>query len=531
MPLVRDADLPNDEGVAVSDPTPFPVSVSKFVESSQWTFAKTMSVWPHEYLVRDRVDENDFEDLVRHISAHGFEGRFYQMAITYFAEDGLLYWTMGAPLERTTIINRCKEKDSYESRLQNGTLPPTSPKHDQPISQKTDSPKRFPTSLVRSINLQKPLNTRLLQIRLLNLLNVLRVRTGNENFSFATGRVKQTDMSRPRLSDRRTVLPKRQLHTRPPLDRMQQIFQSIKSGEFPNRHRLAADIEVTTKTIQRDLDFMRDRLKLPIAFDNEGGGYRFTQPISSFPMVELTEAELVSVFIGQKALTQYKGTPFEAPLRSAFDKLTSNLSGRLTMEWSDLDALVSFKSFEISPVDLTTFQTASEAVRKSQELQFEYKKLEAKKYQKRSLQPYHLACVQDQWYVIGHCLKRKALRTFVLARMKNATLSESVFERPQKFSIEKHLKHSFGVFTAKGSHTVRLKFDAFAGQLVRERVWHPSQKIQETSDGGLELTLQLSSLHEIEPWVLSWGEHVRVLGPAEFKKRISARFKASLGQM
>jgi len=339
------------------------------------------------------------------------------------------------------------------------------------------------------------------------------------------------DMSRPRLSSRRTVIPKRQLHTRPPLDRMQQIFTAIKSGEFPNRHRLAADIEVTTKTIQRDLDFMRERLRLPIAYDQDGGGYRFTQPISSFPMVELTEAELVSVFIGQKALSQYKGTPFEAPLRSALEKLTSNLSGRLTMSWSDLDALVSFKSFDISPVDLTTFQAVSEAVRKSVELTFDYRKLDASKYEKRSLQPYHLACVLDQWYVIGHCLKRKALRTFVLARMKGTKMGGTPFERPANFSIEKHLKDSFGIFTAKGSHTVRLNFDAFAGQLVRERIWHPSQKIQELADGGLELTLQLSSLHEIEPWVLSWGEHVKVLGPAELKKRILKRLKAALGEI
>lgn len=348
------------------------------------------------------------------------------------------------------------------------------------------------------------------------------------SFSFATGRLQPLDMSRPRLNSRRIVLPKRQLHTRPPLDRMQQIFQAIKSGEFPNRHRLAADIEVTTKTIQRDIDFMRERLRLPIAYDQEGGGYRFTQPISSFPMVELTEAELVSVFIGQKALAQYKGTPFEAPLRSAFEKLTSNLSGRLTMAWSDLDALVSFKSFEITPVDLTTFQTTSESVRKSVEVHFDYKKLHSTKFEKRGLQPYHLACVQDQWYVIGHCLKRNALRTFVLARMKNAVLGTANFERPAEFSIEKHLKGSFGVFTSKGSHTVRLKFDPFAGQLVRERVWHPSQKIQELADGGLKLTMQLSSLHEIEPWVLSWCEHVRVLGPAELKKRINTRLKVAL---
>jgi proteasome accessory factor B len=337
--------------------------------------------------------------------------------------------------------------------------------------------------------------------------------------------------SRPlrRIAVRESAAERRRaLFTRPPLDRMQQIFQRIKSGECPNRHNLAADVEVTIKTIQRDLDFMRDRLRLPIAFDPLRGGYHFTQPVTNFPMVELTEAELISVFVGQKALAQYKGTPFEAPLRSALEKLTSQLSGRLTLSWGDLDTLVSFKSFEISPVDLTTFQTVSDAVRRSVELTFDYRKLDAAAFSRRRIQPYHLACVLDQWYVIGFCLKRKALRTFVLARMKGARPATATFTRPAGFSIDKHLKDSFGVFTAKGSHDVRLRFNRFAGQLVRERIWHPSQKIQELADGGLELSLQLSSLHEIEPWVLSWAEHVQVLGPAELKKRIRARHQAAL---
>lgn len=320
------------------------------------------------------------------------------------------------------------------------------------------------------------------------------------------------------------------MHTRPPLDRMQRIFQAIKSGEFPNRQRLAADIEVTTKTIQRDIDFMRERLRLPIIYDQGEGGYCFTEPVSNFPMVELTEAELVSVFIGQKALAQYKGTPFESPLRSALDKLTANLSGRLTLSWNDLDALVSFKTFEISPVDLTTFQVVSEAVRKSKEITFRYRKLNSSRYEKRTLQPYHLACVLDQWYAIGFCLKRKALRTFVLTRMKEPQMGAATFVRPANFSIERHLRHSFGVFTARGSHTVRLRFDPFAAQLVRERIWHPSQQIQELAGGGLELTLQLSSLLEIEPWVLSWGEHVRIVGPPELKRRVIKRLRAALAQ-
>jgi len=100
-----------------------PVTLRRFVDEEKWTFAKTMPQWPHEYLVRDRVDEKLFKWLVIHIRTNGYEGRFYKMKITYYEEDGLLYWTMGAPLDETTIINRCKVEDSYEYRLKNGTLP------------------------------------------------------------------------------------------------------------------------------------------------------------------------------------------------------------------------------------------------------------------------------------------------------------------------------------------------------------------------------------------------------------------------
>lgn len=90
---------------------------------AKWTFAKTMPQWPHEYIVRDRVDENLFEQLVRHIRAHGNAGAFYQETYIYFEDDGVLYWPMGAPINETTIINRCRKENSYESRLKNGTLP------------------------------------------------------------------------------------------------------------------------------------------------------------------------------------------------------------------------------------------------------------------------------------------------------------------------------------------------------------------------------------------------------------------------
>ncbi len=101
----------------------FPSELRAFVDGETWTFAKTMPEWPHEYLVRERVDEGLFVRLVEHIRAHGYEGRFYARTITYYEEAGLVYWTMGAPVDETTIVNRCRKEDTYEVRAAEGRLP------------------------------------------------------------------------------------------------------------------------------------------------------------------------------------------------------------------------------------------------------------------------------------------------------------------------------------------------------------------------------------------------------------------------
>lgn len=82
-----------------------------------------MPKWPHEYIVRGRVEETLFVRLVKYIRSHGYLGRFYAKSITYYEDRGLVYWTMGAPVEETVIINRCSKEQTYEYRRLHGTLP------------------------------------------------------------------------------------------------------------------------------------------------------------------------------------------------------------------------------------------------------------------------------------------------------------------------------------------------------------------------------------------------------------------------
>ena len=327
----------------------------------------------------------------------------------------------------------------------------------------------------------------------------------------------------PRLTQSARNPPKRSdpLRSRPPLERMLQVHRQIQAGRFPNCRKLAAELEVSAKTIQRDIDFMRDRLGLPIEYDQLHFGFIYREPVTHFPSVEVSEGEIVALFVAQKALEQYRGTPFEQPLRTAFEKISSGLRDRVGFQWSEVDSSFSFRGLGTSVADLELFETVSRAVMESTELEFDYKKLGSTRHESRRVQPYHLGCIENQWYLFAFDLARKQLRTFALPRMRNVRGTHTIFRRPADFSIRSHLSESFGVFTGTGSHRIRVRFDAFAAQLIAERQWHPSQKVEWLGDGALELTMTLATLEEITRWVLSWGTHATVIAPAELKKTLA----------
>jgi predicted DNA-binding transcriptional regulator YafY len=319
----------------------------------------------------------------------------------------------------------------------------------------------------------------------------------------------------------------RTLRSRPPLNRFQEIFHAIKTNRYPNRTQLARSIEVTTKTIQRDLDYMRYQLGLPIEFDYARGGYYFTKPITELPLFQLTESELVSVFVAQKALQAYRGTPFEQPLRTAFQKLqaaASNPGVRVSISWEDLGSSISFRHFNAYLPDMTIFGELAKATQLETIVEFEYKKLDAKAFEKRTVEPWHLACVSGQWYLLGYDASRGARRIFVLGRMQNISAIARPFShpRPGDADIRQLFQNSFQIWQSENARLERivLRFSGRAAQLVRERNWHPSQTVQELGNGDLELMLTLNSFEEIVPWILSWGRQCEVIRPARLRKKV-----------
>jgi proteasome accessory factor B len=302
---------------------------------------------------------------------------------------------------------------------------------------------------------------------------------------------------------------------------MMRLHARLQEDSFPNCRTMAAELEVSPKTIQRDIDFMRDQMGLPIEYDALRNGFHYTEPVTALPTIEVSEGEVVALFVAQKALGLYQGTAFEHQLAAAFRKLTDSLREQISFSWTELDKGISFRSVGTTIPDLEVFQEVSRAVLRNRELIFEYRKVRGTGYERRRLRPYHLGCVKNQWYAIGFDLEREQMRTFALPRMRKVKMTATHFERPAEFTISAHLRESFGVIPGEGkSFAVRLRFDAWAGRMIMERQWHASQRITELPGGEVELWLELGSIDEIKRWCLSWGAHVKVLAPPELVESV-----------
>ena len=82
----------------------------EMIARCEWKFAKTMPFAPHEYIVKERcpLSAEEFEYFVNMQREHGIREKWGKYNNPYLYIDDYKYWTMGAPLEDTTVINRAK---------------------------------------------------------------------------------------------------------------------------------------------------------------------------------------------------------------------------------------------------------------------------------------------------------------------------------------------------------------------------------------------------------------------------------------
>src|SRR5262249_44185359 len=73
---------------------------------------------------------------------------------------------------------------------------------------------------------------------------------------------------------------------RPPLRRIMVIDQALRANRWPTTERLAQELEVTVRTVRRDIAYLRNQLRAPIEFDRVRNGYHYAEPSFRLPFMQ-----------------------------------------------------------------------------------------------------------------------------------------------------------------------------------------------------------------------------------------------------
>ena len=312
--------------------------------------------------------------------------------------------------------------------------------------------------------------------------------------------------------------------------RLLQIDEEIRSGKFPNATSLSKKIEVSSRTIQRDIEYMRDMYKAPIEFDAYKNGYYYTEENFYIKSVPLSEGELFSVALFDQLLEQYRNTPLENDLRSVFKKIEMSLPNKITLDSSFLQNQTTFIPDQMGTINPENFSKVFSALKNRHVLDFEYRPLQKTTWMTRRINPLHTVCQKGNWYVMGFCHDKQDIRVFNFSRMQNVTESKEEFDIPEDFNPDKYFDKEIGIWlSATKKYTVELLISAEIGTFALERSWNKNQKIEQREDGSVWVSFETTQLPEVKRWVLGQGKTVKVLGPDELIAQVKEEVAAVLG--
>ena len=124
--------------------------------------------------------------------------------------------------------------------------------------------------------------------------------------------------------------------------RIPYIDDQISGGRYPNAVSLAKKLEVNSRTIQRDIEYMKDTMYAPIEYDPVQKGYYYTESNFHLQGIPVSEGELFALGLAQPLLQQYRNTPIEKQLTAIFEKIESSLPENVQMNSSVQPASLTF---------------------------------------------------------------------------------------------------------------------------------------------------------------------------------------------
>jgi predicted DNA-binding transcriptional regulator YafY len=309
------------------------------------------------------------------------------------------------------------------------------------------------------------------------------------------------------------------------LERCLWFDYQIKRGRFPNARTLSEHFEISPRTAQRCIDFLRDRMQAPLEYDPAQKGYFYSQPSFQLPFTQVHQNEILALLVAKNLLSQSAGGFISRAIdRFGRRLLTQTEDIGLTAE--RLDQAFSAQWTAFSPTPAETFRKVVDALLKNRLLTFDYCSPQQPKLStRRQVEPHHLQHYMGSWVLLGRCRERQDWRKFFLSRISSLKVEKELFSSLPPDVWQKQLEGGFGIFQGGELVSVKLCFSAARAPWISEQHWHPHQIFEDFPDGSLTLSFPVADFREIKMKILQFGADVEVLGPQELRDEVAREIR------
>lgn len=294
-------------------------------------------------------------------------------------------------------------------------------------------------------------------------------------------------------------------------------------GGHSTRVMMARTLEVSVKTIQRDLDFLRNQLSAPLLFDAERQSFVYEHRNWKLSALSLSAGDAEMLQLARRALSQYG----PSPLLAAFNGFLEHLGMDLGAADEGLAGRVSFRPETLSEVADAVWRSVMDGLRAHQSVTIRYQHAQSGKWAQYRVDPLHLVNRAGVWTLLAWNGRLNAVGHYALARMREAVLTRHVFTVPRSFDPEAELRRFVGDARGDARETlVRIRVDRALALRLQSRRWHERQEILPLGDGDVEYRLPTCAggddpYRAVREWVLRWGSSAEVLEPASLRERVA----------
>ena len=307
-------------------------------------------------------------------------------------------------------------------------------------------------------------------------------------------------------------------------ERFYKIHRLLTQRRLVRREDFLEELGVSRATFKRDLEYLRDRMSMPILWDREQGGYRLDENAPQAHLFQLPglwfSAEEVHALLTMELLLERLQPgllgPQVRPLRERIRRILG--SGDFSAE--ELSRRIRILQMGVRPVVPDTFQAISSALLSRSRLRVEHFRRAANETLTREVSPQRLVFYRDNWYLDAWCHLRRGLRTFSVDAIGAAVILSKRAREITDATLDEQLGAGFGIFSGRAAHTAVLRFSPLRARWVSRETWHPQQDGQFELDGAYVLKVPYSDSRELVMDILKYGGDVEVLAPAQLREQV-----------